>query len=106
MRRTGWRAHRFAQIFTRFAQAKTRSALSVLAQIEAVCQEFAPSVGNPGEVGLGLQIARSCSIGLGTVHEYLQRGEAAGVTWPLDEDWDEGRLEAALFGGPPRKPSA
>src|SRR5271165_4606930 len=35
-------------------------------------------------VGLGLrQIARSCSIGLGTVHEYLQRAEAAGVTWPL-----------------------
>ena len=29
-------------------------------------------------VGLGLrQIARSCSIGLGTVHEYLQRAEAA-----------------------------
>ena len=54
-------------------------------------------------VGLGLrQIARSCSIGLGTVHEYLQRAEAAGVTWPLGEDWDEDRLEAALFGGPPR----
>jgi hypothetical protein len=44
-------------------------------------------------VGLGLrQIARSCSIGLGTVHEYLQRAEAAGVTWPLGEDWDEDRL--------------
>ena len=42
------------------------------------------------EVGLGLrQIARSCSIGLGTVHDYLQRAEAAGVTWPLGEDWDE-----------------
>ena len=54
-------------------------------------------------MGLGLrQIARSCSIGLGTVHEYLQRAEAAGVTWPLGEDWDEDRLEAALFGGPPR----
>jgi len=60
------------------------------------------------EVGLGLrQIARSCSIGLGTVHEYLQRAEAAGVTWPLAEDWDEERLEAALFGGPPRaRPAA
>jgi len=59
------------------------------------------------EVGLGLrQIARSCSIGLGTVHEYLQRAEAAGVTWPLGEDWDEDRLEAALFGGPPRARSA
>ena len=60
------------------------------------------------EVGLGLrQIARSCSIGLGTVHEYLQRAEAAGVTWPLGENWDEERLEAALFGGPPRaRPAA
>jgi hypothetical protein len=39
------------------------------------------------EVGLGLrQIARSCSIGLGTVYDYLQRAEAAGVTWPLGED--------------------
>ena len=54
-------------------------------------------------VGLGLrQIARSCSIGLGTVHEYLQRAEAAGVKWPLGEDLDEDRLEAILFGGPPR----
>ena len=45
------------------------------------------------EVGLGLrQIARRCSIGLGTVHKYLQRSEAAGVTWPLGEDWDEDRL--------------
>ena len=31
------------------------------------------------------QIARSCSIGLGTVHEYLRRAEAARVTWPLYE---------------------
>ena len=59
-------------------------------------------------VGLGLRaIARSCSIGLGTVHEYLQRAEAVGVTWPLGEDWDEDRLEAALFGDPPRpRPAA
>jgi hypothetical protein len=55
------------------------------------------------EVGLGLrQITRSCSIGLGTVHEYLQRAEAAGVKWPVAEDWNEERLETALFGGPPR----
>ena len=60
------------------------------------------------ELGLGLRaIARSCSIGLGTAHEYLQRAEAAGVGWPLGDDWDEGRLEAALFGGPPRpRPAA
>jgi hypothetical protein len=54
------------------------------------------------ELGLGLRaIARSCSIGLGTAHEYLQRAEAAGVTWPLPDDWDEDRLEAVLFGGLP-----
>src|SRR5215467_1584501 len=55
------------------------------------------------EVGLGLRaIARSCSIGLGTAHEYLQRAEAAKITWPLGPEWDDDRLEAALFGGPPR----
>jgi transposase len=53
------------------------------------------------EVGLGLrQIARSCSIALGTVPDYMQRAEAAEVIWPLGEDWSEDRLEAALFGGP------
>ena len=55
------------------------------------------------ELGLGLRaIARSCSIGLGTAHEYLERAEAAGVSWPLADGWDEDRLEAALFVGPPR----
>src|SRR5262249_11510074 len=55
------------------------------------------------EVGLGLrQIARSCSIGLGIAREYLQRAEVAKITWPLGADWDDDRLEAALFGGPPR----
>src|SRR3989449_6951512 len=55
------------------------------------------------EVGLGMRkIARSCSIGLGTAHEYLQRAEASKITWPLGAEWDDNRLEAALFGGPPR----
>jgi hypothetical protein len=59
------------------------------------------------EVGLGLrQIARSCSIGLGTAHEYLQRAEAAKITWPLGTEWDDDRLAAALFGGPPRSRNA
>ena len=43
------------------------------------------------------QIARSCSLSVSTVHEYLKRAEAAGVGWPLPSDWDEGRLEASLF---------
>ena len=51
------------------------------------------------ELGLGLrQIARSCSLGVATVHEYLQKAKAADIGWPLPEDWDEEKLEAALFG--------
>src|SRR5208337_4620511 len=56
------------------------------------------------ELGLGQrQIARSCSVGHGTVYEYLKRAQAAGVTWPLPEGWDDRQLEAALFGGTPRR---
>jgi transposase len=51
------------------------------------------------ELGLGhRQIARSCSIGQATVYEYLKRAVAAGVQWPLPEDWDDRKLEEALFG--------
>jgi transposase len=60
------------------------------------------------ELSVGLRaIPRSCSIGVGTAHEYLQRAEASGVTWPLKNDRDEDRLEAVLFGGLPRpRPAA
>lgn len=50
--------------------------------------------------GLGLlqsQIARSCSIGQATVHRYLQKAAAAGLSWPLPEDLDDCRLEELLF---------
>jgi transposase len=46
------------------------------------------------------QIARSCSIAASTVHEYLKRAEAAQLSWPLPGEWDERRLEAALFRSP------
>src|SRR5205807_6888995 len=50
------------------------------------------------ELKLGYQqIGRSCSIAVSTVHKYLRRAEAAGVRWPLPEDWDEARVEAAVF---------
>jgi transposase len=53
------------------------------------------------ELKLGYQqIGRSCSIGVSTVHKYLKRAEATGVTWPLPEDWDEARVEAVLFPRP------
>jgi transposase len=56
------------------------------------------------ELGLGQrQIARSCSIAQSSVYECLKRAEAAGVTWPLPEGWDDHKLEAALYGDPPRR---
>jgi transposase len=54
------------------------------------------------ELGLGQrQIARSCGMGLGTVHDYLERAAAAGIGWPLPEGWSEEELEAKLFGSQP-----
>jgi hypothetical protein len=51
------------------------------------------------DVGLGLrQIGRSCSIGLGTAHEYLQRSKAAKITWPLGPEWDDDRLAVRRLG--------
>jgi hypothetical protein len=50
------------------------------------------------ELKLGYQqIGRSCAIAASSVHKYLKRAEAAGITWPLPEDWDEARVEAAVF---------
>jgi transposase len=50
------------------------------------------------------QVARSCSIAVSTVHEYLQRAEAAHVSWPLPDGWNDTRLEAALYPSPDAKP--
>ena len=43
------------------------------------------------------QIARSANVSQSTVHDYLARMNAAGLRWPLGEEWDEDRLEQALF---------
>ena len=44
------------------------------------------------ELKLGYQqIGRSCSIGVSTVHKYLKRAEAVGLSWPLPDGWDEAR---------------
>lgn len=51
-------------------------------------------------LSLGLkqhQIARSCSIAQSTVSEYIAAAEGAGVGWPAVAEWDERRLEEALF---------
>src|ERR1700680_1924547 len=54
------------------------------------------------ELGFGQrQIARSCGMGVGTVHLYLERAAAAGIGWPLPEGLSEEELEAKLFGNQP-----
>ena len=51
------------------------------------------------ELGLGQrQIARSCSLGQATVNDYLRRAAAAGLQWPLTEEWDDNRIEREMFG--------
>ena len=50
------------------------------------------------ELHLGYQqIGRSCAIGVSTVCKYLKRAEAAGLSWPLPEGWDDAQVDAALF---------
>jgi hypothetical protein len=52
------------------------------------------------ELKLGYQqIGRSCAIAVSRVHKYLKRAEAAGVTWPLPEDWDETRVSGNARSG-------
>jgi len=46
-------------------------------------------------------IARACGVGVGTVSEYLERAQRAGITWPLPEGLDDRTLEAKLFPGSP-----
>jgi hypothetical protein len=53
------------------------------------------------------QIARSAGVSQSTVHDYLTRMKAAGLNWPLSKEWDEERIEHALFapGQSPARPS-
>jgi transposase len=46
------------------------------------------------------EIARSLSVSHSTVREYMRRAEEAGVSWPVPADWDDERLESALFPRP------
>lgn len=46
------------------------------------------------------EIARACSVGVGTVSEYVRRARAVGLSWPLSEDLDDAVLEARLFSAP------
>jgi transposase len=46
------------------------------------------------------EIATSLSVAHSTVREYLRRAAEAGVSWPVPADWDDERLETALFPRP------
>ncbi len=59
------------------------------------------------EVGLSHRaIARSLTIGVGTVSAYAKRARLAGLSWPLDEELDDAALEVRFFGArqPPLGP--
>lgn len=51
------------------------------------------------------EIARSCSISQATVHRYLERASAVGVSWPLPPDCDDRRLNELLFPADPNDES-
>jgi len=54
--------------------------------------------------GVGLQqnqIARSCSLGQATVHRYLEKAAAAGLSWPLPEDLDDHGWKNCCFRSQP-----
>ena len=42
-------------------------------------------------------IARACTVGVGTVSDYLRRAREAGLGWPLPDDLDDRALEGKLF---------
>lgn len=46
-------------------------------------------------------IARACSVGVGTVGDYVGRARLAGLSWPLPAELDDAALEAKLFPPPP-----
>jgi transposase len=48
------------------------------------------------------QIARSCSVSQSTVHDYVSAAQAAGVTWPLPDSWDDRQIGQTLL---PQRPA-
>jgi transposase len=48
------------------------------------------------------QIARSCSISPSTVSDYLQAATKAKLNWPEVGEWDDDKLEHALWGDRPK----
>lgn len=52
------------------------------------------------------KVAQSCGISRPAVDEYLRRATAAGLGWPLPDEWDEVSLERLLFPATPMLPTA
>jgi transposase len=50
------------------------------------------------------EIAQSCKIARSSVGECLARAAAAGITWPVPPELDDGTLEARLYRRPGRLP--
>lgn len=50
------------------------------------------------------EVARVLQLSPGTVRNYLQRAEAAGISWPLPQDLTDAALEALLFPDSDRDP--
>jgi transposase len=44
------------------------------------------------------EIARSCAVPTSTVGDYLKRAHAAGMTWPIAEEWSEEQIWERLLG--------
>ena len=55
------------------------------------------------DLKLGQRQIASASVSQSTVHDYLERFTAAGLSWPLPTELSEAGLEAALFPADPRK---
>ena len=51
------------------------------------------------------QIAAGCEIAQSTVSAHLHAAEDAGIRWPDIADWDESRLQQALYPTAPAKPN-
>lgn len=50
------------------------------------------------------EIARSCGLPTSTVGDYVKRAQAAGLSWPVPEEWTEAQLEERLLGVPNPSP--
>lgn len=54
------------------------------------------------EAGLSNRtIARACSVGVGTVSNYVRKAAEVGLSWPLPAELDDAALEKMVFPAPP-----